>query len=391
MITEEEAEPPHKKTKLQPLQHLVPPCPPSLTSLPNEIIVNCLARISKSYYPSLSLVSKTFRSLISSQELYAARSQLGTTEIYCLYIFLRFSTIPFAEPTRRWFRLRATPNPNLTDGRRNLFVPSFNYLPYSNSNVTIGPKIYGEYMAESFESAFWVYDYLSHMWELVPGMKMKRRHASSCLLDYKIYVMGGCDPSCGDVNWFEMYDIKTKTWRTLPENPDSKVRFNAVRKIDVVEGNIYVKTEARVKDWVYDVKEGKWSVVEDQLSLLWTDSWCVIDNVMYCYSCARYKWYDFEARKWIDVGGLEGLKRYRSASTDFRNCMVELVNYGGKLAILWDRFERPGRSQNKNIWCAMVVLEKGYGGSIWGKIEWVNVVLTVPKSFNFLSCIALSV
>ncbi|KAG7545739.1 Kelch repeat type 1 [Arabidopsis suecica] len=348
MIPEEEVEPPQKKTKLPPLQ-----CELSFLSLPNEIIVNCFARISKSSYRSLSLVCKTFRSLISSPDLYAARSQLGTTEICGLYLCLRFSTVPFKEPTRRWFTLSVQPNRNLTD-------------------------------------AIWIYDCRTRTWGDVPNMKMKRKDASACVLDDKIYVMGGCDS--GGINWFEMFDIKTQSWRTLPEIPDVKVRMGGnVRKINVVRGKIYVKTEAEVKDWIYDVKEGKWSVAEEYLSLLWSNSWCVIENVMYCYSCSRYKWYDLEARMWKDVKGLERLNRYRSASNDFRNCLVELVNYGGKLAILWDKFERPGRSQNKHIWCAMVALNRGFGDTIWGKIEWVNVVLTVPKSYNFLRCIALSV
>jgi len=54
MIPEEEVE--------SPLQHL--PCE-SFTSPPNEFAVNCFARISKMHYPSLSLVSKTLRSLIN--------------------------------------------------------------------------------------------------------------------------------------------------------------------------------------------------------------------------------------------------------------------------------------------------------------------------------------
>ncbi|EFH57253.1 hypothetical protein ARALYDRAFT_901793 [Arabidopsis lyrata subsp. lyrata] len=34
--------------------------PPSFASLPNEILLNCLARISRYHYSSLSLVSKSF-------------------------------------------------------------------------------------------------------------------------------------------------------------------------------------------------------------------------------------------------------------------------------------------------------------------------------------------
>lgn len=53
---------------------------PSFLSLPDEIILNCLACISRLYYPKLSLVCRTFRSLIVSQELNVVRFQLKTSE-----------------------------------------------------------------------------------------------------------------------------------------------------------------------------------------------------------------------------------------------------------------------------------------------------------------------
>lgn len=49
--------------------------------------------------------------------------------------------------------------------------------------------------------------------------------------------------------------------------------------------------------------------------------------MMYSYSFSRYVWYDLENRTWIDVKGLEVLRKYRSFSIGFRNYMVELVNY----------------------------------------------------------------
>ncbi|WZZ23478.1 hypothetical protein YC2023_006879 [Brassica napus] len=70
-----EVEPPCKKKKQDEPSH------PSFLSLPDVIILNCLARVSKSYYPKLSLVSKTFRSLILSIELNHARFHHKTNEI----------------------------------------------------------------------------------------------------------------------------------------------------------------------------------------------------------------------------------------------------------------------------------------------------------------------
>ncbi|CAN7010398.1 unnamed protein product, partial [Brassica rapa subsp. trilocularis] len=53
-------------------------------SLPDDFLLSCFARISTLYYPSLSLVSKSFRSLLTSPELYKVRSLSDHTEC-CLY------------------------------------------------------------------------------------------------------------------------------------------------------------------------------------------------------------------------------------------------------------------------------------------------------------------
>ncbi|CAA7058319.1 unnamed protein product [Microthlaspi erraticum] len=59
----------------------------SSPSLPEDVIVDILARVPRCNYPKLSLVSKHFRSLVASREIYARRSLLGCTE-HCLYAVL---------------------------------------------------------------------------------------------------------------------------------------------------------------------------------------------------------------------------------------------------------------------------------------------------------------
>ncbi|WZY85944.1 hypothetical protein YC2023_032328 [Brassica napus] len=404
MIPKEEVEPPQKKAKLPP-----PPPPPqplnhqpclSFSSLPNDITLNFFARIPKSYYPKISLVSKTFRSLLYSSELYAARSQMGTT-VTCLYICLEYSTEHFTDPSPRWFSLYVKPKRNLTDGRTrekssgNLLVPVPKHCPpppppHASSTILTGSQIYvfGGPLDDNvrrYSSAVRVYECRNKTWRNLPNMNMERFYASACVHDDKIYVMGGCIARSEHQSWFEMFDIKTQTWKTLPPNPDLHVRLGCkkVRKIGMVHEKIYVKTESELRDWVYDVKEKKWSVADVGLSVHWSSSWCVIDNVMFSYSRFRYVWYDLKSGTWKDVRGLEVLKKYRSFSSHVNpngrvGSVVELVNYGGKLVIIWDRFERRGRSQNKNIWCAVVALERVHEG-FWGKIEWFDVVHTVPN------------
>ncbi|KAF3496218.1 hypothetical protein DY000_02055451 [Brassica cretica] len=57
-----------------------PPPPTSFSSLPHDVVLNCLARVSRSYSPILYLVSKSFRTLMSSPELHATRALIGKTE-----------------------------------------------------------------------------------------------------------------------------------------------------------------------------------------------------------------------------------------------------------------------------------------------------------------------
>ncbi|KAF8053448.1 hypothetical protein N665_1414s0005 [Sinapis alba] len=52
-----------------------------ITTLPHKVIVDILARVPRCYYPTLSLVSKHFRSVVGSPDVYARRSLLrGYTE-----------------------------------------------------------------------------------------------------------------------------------------------------------------------------------------------------------------------------------------------------------------------------------------------------------------------
>ncbi|KAJ4916789.1 putative F-box/kelch-repeat protein [Raphanus sativus] len=80
--------------------------PPSLSSLPNEIIVSCLALLPRSYYPQLSpLVSRTFYSVILSAEILIERRNNKTQENF-LHVCLQL-------PRRSlpaWFTLWIKPN-----------------------------------------------------------------------------------------------------------------------------------------------------------------------------------------------------------------------------------------------------------------------------------------
>ncbi|EOA19614.1 hypothetical protein CARUB_v10002890mg [Capsella rubella] len=355
-----------------------------ILSLPDDLILSCLARVSRLHYPTLSLVSKSFRSLLASPELYKTRSLLGRTES-CLYVCLRFPP----EPNKRWFTLSINPNQTVDNKKTSctLLIPiptdPYSHPAHFSSLVAVGCNIYnfGGSHVDGPSSRVSILDCKSHTWREGPTMQVDRTNLSPNVLDGKIYV-GGLK---GSKSAFSMgvFDLKTETWDPtvfgLLPSPSIKEIF--VYKSMVMEGGVYMIGDKEAV--VYKPKEGKWESVhylEDFDRWLGT-SHCVIGNVLYWYHYHNtFKWYDSKIGKWMELKGLEGLLKFSG--------VVKLVDYGGKMAVLWDEYN--GR-KNKVIRCAVIELERRNSEEIWGKVEWLDDLLTVPVYYDFLCALSATV
>lgn len=73
--------------------------------------------------------------------------------------------------------------------------------------------------------------------------------------------------------------------------------------------------------------------------------------------------------------------------------MLTILNYGGKLLVVWISYlELYNTKRKRKIWCSKFLSEKRQGGEVWGKLEWDNThVLSVPKSYEFLSCVVIAI
>ncbi|CAL9238053.1 unnamed protein product [Arabidopsis halleri] len=378
-------EPLLKKNKL--------PIEPTLNlSLPEDLIVSILARVSRLYYPTLSLVSKRFRSLLTSPELYQTRSLLGRTE-NCLYVCLRFSR---TDRIPRWFMFCRRPNQILTnDTKKKKKKSSGSYvlatisIPRSPSAlslnlVAVGSKIYniGGSIYDPTSSSVSILDCWSHTWLKGPSMQVERCRPSASFHDGKIYVTGGYkhyNPS----NWIEVLDLKNETWEPLLSRAGIYRSLTFLRCHDqtynvVVDGKLYIVGANGV---AYNPKDGTWNNLGSEMDL--GSSACVIENVIYCYfSEEGIKWYDTKARSWRTLNGMKKLPKFA------RHANVRLADYGGKMALFWDKYVASGGGrgyENRMIWCAMIALERSYRGEIWGKVEWFDAVLPnpIPKEYDF--------
>ncbi|CAN6838217.1 unnamed protein product [Brassica oleracea] len=205
----------HKKKRNKKMLNPSPLFPLSTAnlSLPHDLLLNCIGRLSRLYYPTLSLVCKSYRSLIASPELYKTRSLLNRTES-CLYVCLQLS--PDSNP--RWFTLSRRPNRTLARNKKlsdYLLVPvtSPHVTSVRSSSVAVGSDIYeiGGLINGVPSSSVSVLDCRSNSWHQAPNMQVGRSFPSANVIDGKILVKGGLELK--DVNsskWVEVFDPNTQ-------------------------------------------------------------------------------------------------------------------------------------------------------------------------------------
>ncbi|XP_010474555.1 PREDICTED: F-box/kelch-repeat protein At4g23580-like [Camelina sativa] len=313
--------------------------------LPDDVLLKCLACVSRIHYPTLSLVCKRFRTLIASTELYQTRTLLGRAES-SLY------------------------RPNSS---RKVLVPISSPKSYSislPSVAVVGPSIYviAGGINNNASSTVMVMNSCSHTWREAPSMLVARMCPSACTFDGKIYVNGGCD-NIDSTNWMEVFDTKTQTWEFL-QIPSEEICGGSYYRSARYEGTIYVRSEA--KNVTYKLHKSRWRSADLSMNLRWgwSLSYCVIENVFYSFGgdCGIC-WFNPKERVWKTLKGLEGLP-----SLPICYEKVKLADHCGKMAILW--VEYVSVDKEKLIWCAEIAIEKRQNGEIWGTLEWFDNVFT---------------
>ncbi|XP_010442564.1 PREDICTED: F-box/kelch-repeat protein At4g23580-like [Camelina sativa] len=349
--------------------------------LPDDLILNCLARVSRLHYPTLSLVSKKFRSFVTSTELYQTRALLNRTE-NCLYVCLQSCD---DSNTLRWFTLCRRPN----SSKKILvpiFVDSISPSTFRSDVAMIGSDMYviGGLIHQNVSSNVKVIDCRSHTLREAPSMQVTRVFPSACVVDEKMYVIGGRE-NLDSTNWIEVFDTKTQTWEFL-RIPSEKLCKSF--KYDSVgyEGTIYVGSKGKLG--TCKLNKGRWRTVDLAMDTGWTlaSSYCVIENVFYRYNNMMIDWYDHKEKLWTTLKGLENLPTYPR----MRN--GKLVDYGGEMVVLWEEYgyDIDKNHKDETIWCAEIAIERRQNGEIWGTISWFDVVFTTNEPYSLVHALATS-
>ncbi|ESQ51493.1 hypothetical protein EUTSA_v10017764mg [Eutrema salsugineum] len=177
-----------------------------ITSLPEDVIFDILARVPRCDYPTLSLVSKHFRSLVASSELYARRSLLNCIE-HCLY------TVLFNYETKDYHLYIHRRKAN--DNRCWVLISSIPHMPYGLSFV----------MGESRIYVFGGFD-----------QKYTEKWRDACVVDDVLYYYDG------EEDEIRAYDPKQKCWsvvKGLEESLPETTNTWCSKTLSYVEGKTY--------------------------------------------------------------------------------------------------------------------------------------------------------
>ncbi|KAI8536051.1 hypothetical protein RHMOL_Rhmol10G0225900 [Rhododendron molle] len=347
------------------------PPPQLLPNLPDDVALQCIARVPISHHPSLSLVSRSWRSTVNSPLLHATRSLLRCTQHF-LYLNIRINS------SFNWYVLDQSPT-NPRKPRTLLPLPTLPSQPIGSSFAVLGSKIYviGGAISENPSNSIWVFDCRYNRWEMGPKMRVCREFAASGAINGKIYVMGGClvDNWARSMNWAEVFDPVAGSWEAVPS--PIEVRDKWMHASAVIDDKMYAMADRG--GVVYDAVVGEWGDVSTGMDMGWRGRATVVDGVLYCYDyLGKIRGYDATEDEWKELMGVgKGLPKFL--------CGATMANVGGKLFVVW---EGKGSGKEMEIMCAEIEVWKEKGGVLSGSIVWSDVILVVPNRASIVHCAA---
>ncbi|XP_047328840.1 F-box/kelch-repeat protein At2g44130-like [Impatiens glandulifera] len=203
-----------------------------IPGLPEELGVECLARLHYKARPSASRACRRWLNLLETPQFYSLRKQLGfTNHMACLLQSLPPPPSSKSSPSEQ------------DDGKTTAAAASSS----PSCVITV------------FDPATREWDRLPHIPNSTNGLPLFCQIASS---EGKLVLMGGWDPVSYDpVSSVFVFDFVTRRWRRGKDMP-SRRSFFAIGAVDckvLIAGGHDVNKNALDSAWAYDVRKDEWS------------------------------------------------------------------------------------------------------------------------------------
>ncbi|KAJ6842354.1 putative F-box/kelch-repeat protein SKIP6 [Iris pallida] len=343
---------------------------PLIPGLPDDISLRCIARAPISSNPTLSHVSRSWRSVLRSPFPFTLRSQLSIAD--------PILTVSIRRPTTGqslWYHLL----PRLHH-HRPLPIPPPPHPTVGSSSVPLGPRLFLLGGSLGVPCAHvQIYDSRLRRWSLGPPMSSPREFSAAAAVRGVIYAFGGCRPSAA--SWSESLDpaATLPRWSRVP-SPHG-VRQKWMHGTAVLGGKLLAVADRG--GIVFDPAAASWGPVPPALVLGWRGRAAVVGEVLYTYDyLGKVRGYDWEKGEWRQVEGLE-----RELPSFL--CGATLANFGGLLCLVWEGRGKE-RGKETEISYAGVDLSRTEGGGIRGRVVWLECgVLKVPRGSSVSHCVTL--
>lgn len=235
-------------------------CARLIPGLPDELSAHILARIPRIHYMNAGLVSRKWKTMLSSPELYTLRKELGTDEEW-LYLLTKDEDETLAwhalDPlSEQWQRLPPMPTIVVTEepdtispgllwsmlgpsgkiagmvkgwlGRKDVMVDS--HVPFCGCAVGVVEGclyVLGGFSKDSTLKNVWKFDPVLNLWSEEAPMSTGRAYCKTGTVNNKLYVVGGVSRGQGGltpIQSAEAFDTKTSTWSEISGMPFSRAQ-----------------------------------------------------------------------------------------------------------------------------------------------------------------------
>ncbi|KAF8673444.1 hypothetical protein HU200_049009 [Digitaria exilis] len=302
-----------------------------------ELSLKCLVRLSRSEYGLVASLSRDFRSLVRSGEIYRLRRQAGVAEhwiYFCVSTSRSNAEWSAFDPARqRWIQVPKMPNDFLLrNTRKESLAVGTDLLVF-----VIGMGV------EGIPFSLFRYSILTNSWIQTDGMNHPRHLFGSASVGHNAYLAGGSDCYGTVLSSVEMYDSDKREWEILPNMNRARKLCSGVfmdGKLFVIGGRGSIKEELMTCGEEYDFERGSWRVIENmceglnrQVKDYAPPMVAVVSNELYgCdYTEKNVKRYDKENNRWITLGKWPvNVSSMNGWGISFKACGDKLIIIGGR-------------------------------------------------------------
>ncbi|KAF4348267.1 hypothetical protein G4B88_002668, partial [Cannabis sativa] len=229
-----------------------------IEGLPDAVALRCLARVPFFLHPKLELVSRSWKAVIRSPELFKARQEVGSTEdLLCVCAFYPENLWQLFDPLRDlWITLPILPSKIRHLSHFGAVSTAGKLFVLGGGSDAVDPQT-GDQDGIFATNEVWSYDPIIREWSPCASMLVPRAMFACCVLDGKIVVVGGFTSCRKSISQAEMYDPDKDVWVSIP---DLHRTHNSACSGIVIGGKLHVLHKGLSTVQVLDSKGLEWTV-----------------------------------------------------------------------------------------------------------------------------------